>query len=70
MASEMCGLEQISLESFKLWSTNALKSFLRVRKKNNEGTFEELVARLTLVVCWLASYMLMRRVALLSIIFS
>ena len=37
MASETCGLEQISLESFKL------KSFLRVRKKNNEGTFEELL---------------------------
>ena len=70
MASETCGFEQISLESFKLWSTNALKSFLRVRKKNNEGTFEELVARLTLGVCWLASYMLARRVALLSIIFS
>ena len=45
MASETCGLEQISLESFKLWSTNALKSFLRVRKNNDEGTFEEFVAR-------------------------
>ena len=70
MASETCGLEQISLESFKLWSTNALKSFLCVRKKNNKRTFEELVARLTLGVCWLASYMLTRRVAFLSIIFS
>ena len=38
-------LGELSLENFKLWSTNALKSFLRLRKKSNEGTFEELVAR-------------------------
>ena len=62
MASETCGLEQISLESFKSWSTDALKSFLRVRKIITK----ELLNNLLQGVCWLASYMLARRVALLS----
>ena len=37
--------ENLTLEDFRLWSTNALKVFLRVRKKKNNGSFEELVAR-------------------------
>ena len=35
----------ITLQQFKLWSTNALKVFLRVRNKKTDGDFEELVAR-------------------------
>ena len=37
--------EKLTLEDFQLWSTNALKAFLRVRKKKNDGSFDELVAR-------------------------
>ncbi|XP_057303348.1 uncharacterized protein LOC130640806 [Hydractinia symbiolongicarpus] len=35
----------MSLDKFKLWSTNALKSFLHVRNKITDGSFEELTAR-------------------------
>mgnify|MGYP001211781919 CR=1 FL=1 len=35
----------LSLNDFRLWSTNSLKTFLRLRKKRNNGSFEELVAR-------------------------
>ena len=38
-------LNKLSLADFRLWSTNNLKTFLRVRKKKNSGTFDELVAR-------------------------
>ena len=38
-------LEKLSLEQFKLFSTNALKAYLHVRGKNTEGSHEELVAR-------------------------
>ena len=37
-------MDTVSLEQFKLWSTNALKVFLRLRKKKTDGTFEELSA--------------------------
>jgi hypothetical protein len=38
-------MDTVSLEEFKLWSTNAYKVFLRLRKKKTDGTFEELSAR-------------------------
>ena len=38
-------LNKLCLADFRLWSTNSLKTFLRVRKKKNSGTFDELVAR-------------------------
>ena len=37
--------DKLSIEDFKLWSTNVLKVYLRVRNKKNSGTFDELVAR-------------------------
>ena len=37
--------EKLTLEDFQLWSTDALKAFLRVRKKKTNGSFDELVAR-------------------------
>ena len=37
--------DNMSIEDFRLWTTNSLKTFLRVRKKRNNGTFDELVAR-------------------------
>jgi hypothetical protein len=37
--------QKLSIEDFKLWSTNALKAYLRVRKKKKNGSFDELVAR-------------------------
>ena len=36
---------KLTLGDFQLWSTNALKAFLRVRKKKTNGSFDELVAR-------------------------
>ena len=38
-------LEKLTIEDFKLYSTNALKIFLTVRKKPITGSFETLVAR-------------------------
>lgn len=38
-------LEEMTLETFKLWKTNALKSFLSARKKSVDGTFDELASR-------------------------
>ena len=35
----------LSLQDIKLWSTNAVKVFLRVRHKSTEGDFDELAAR-------------------------
>ena len=37
--------QKLSIDDFKLWSTNALKVYLRVRNKKNNGSFDELVAR-------------------------
>ena len=37
--------EKLTREDFQLWSTNVLKTFLRVRKKKHNGCFNELVAR-------------------------
>ena len=37
--------QKLSIDDFKLWSTNALKIYLKVRNKKNNGSFEELVAR-------------------------
>ena len=36
---------KLGLEDFRLWSSNALKTYLRLRKKKNNGSFDELVAR-------------------------
>ncbi|KAK7114514.1 hypothetical protein V1264_000568 [Littorina saxatilis] len=41
----MCDLSKISIQKVQLWSTEALKAFLCVRKKSVEGAHEELVAR-------------------------
>ena len=38
-------LDEMSLERFQIWSANALKSFLRVREKQTEGSHDELAAR-------------------------
>ena len=35
----------MSLDDFRLWSTNSLKTYLMLRKKKNTGSFDELVAR-------------------------
>jgi hypothetical protein len=35
----------LTLQQFRLWSTNALKAYLRIRSKTTDGDFEELVAR-------------------------
>ena len=37
--------ENMTLDEFKLWSTNALKVFLRLRNKKVNGSFDELAAR-------------------------
>ena len=37
--------EELTIDYFRLWTTNALKAYLRVRKKKNDGSFDELVAR-------------------------
>ena len=42
---EVVAEEDLSFENFKMWSTNALKSYLHVRGKNIEGSFEDLAAR-------------------------
>ena len=41
----MSSLEVLTLESFELWSTKALKSFLALRHKPTEGSFKELASR-------------------------
>ena len=41
----MSSLEVLTLESFELWSTKALKSFLALRRKSTEGGFKELASR-------------------------
>ena len=43
--SQSRDLGDLTLEVFKTWSTNALKVFLSLRKKPNDGTFEELAGR-------------------------
>lgn len=45
MAEGSSPLGEMSLERFRLWSTNSLKAFLHTRRKPNEGTFDELAAR-------------------------
>ena len=37
--------ETLTLEDFQLWSIDTLKAFLRVRRKKNNGSFDELFAR-------------------------
>ena len=44
-AQDHLDLGDMSLESFKFWSPEALKSFLALRGKSISGTFEELAAR-------------------------
>ena len=43
-SSETC-CENLTFESFALWSTNALKTYLHVRSKSIEGNHEDLAAR-------------------------
>ena len=38
-------LGTMTLQDFKTWSTNALKTYLSLRNKQNEGSFEELASR-------------------------
>ena len=38
-------LDKITLEQLQLWTPEALKLFLGVRKKSVQGSFDELVAR-------------------------
>ena len=38
-------LSGVSLDQLKLWSPEALKQFLSIRKMSVKGTFQELVAR-------------------------
>ena len=44
----------LSLQQFRLWSTNALKAYLRIRSRKTHGDFEELVAR----YMWLKAFTL------------
>ena len=38
---------ETTLQDFKMWSVNALKTYLNLRKKSSEGDFETLVYRYT-----------------------
>lgn len=38
-------LDIVCVETFRLWSINALKSFLHIRGKITEGTLDDLAAR-------------------------
>jgi len=40
-------MDILTLEDFKMWSATALKSFLAVRNKSVDGSFEELASRLS-----------------------
>ena len=40
----MMNLDKITLEQLRLWTPEALKRFLSVRKKSVQGSFDELVA--------------------------
>ena len=45
MADQYVVPEQtLSIDDFKLWSTNALEVYVRVRNKKNNGSFDELGA--------------------------
>ena len=44
-AAMTADLDKMSLHEFKMWSTAALKSFLAVRKRSVEGSFDELASR-------------------------
>ena len=44
-AQDHLDLGDMTLESFKFWSPEALKSFLALRSKSISGTFDELAAR-------------------------
>ena len=35
----------LMLDDFKIWSINALKVFLRLRKKKTDGSYDELLPR-------------------------
>ncbi|XP_047124919.2 uncharacterized protein LOC124807246 [Hydra vulgaris] len=45
MAKSHLTLEFLTINDFKIYSTTALKSFLKIRKKATTGSFETLVAR-------------------------
>jgi hypothetical protein len=38
-------LDEMTMASFKMWSTTALKTFLEVRGKSVDGSNDELAAR-------------------------
>ena len=38
-------MDIFTLEDFKMWSATTLKSFLAVRNKSVDGSFEELASR-------------------------
>ena len=40
-------LGTMTLQDFKTWSTNALKTYLSLRNKQNEGPFEEQDSKFT-----------------------
>ena len=37
--------DEMTLDSFRLWSAAALKVYLSIRKRSTEGSYDELVAR-------------------------
>ena len=44
--ADFCGnIGDMTLDAFRLWSAAALKVFLSIRRRNIEGSFEELAAR-------------------------
>ena len=44
--AESMELGEITLEKFRLWTPEALKYYLSIRKRSVTGSFDELVARL------------------------
>jgi len=45
ISGTVLSLEKISIEEFRLYSTQSLKVFLSIRKKSTTGSFDTLVAR-------------------------
>ena len=44
--AESMELGEITLEKFRLWTPEALKYYLSIRKRSGTGSFDDLVARL------------------------
>ena len=49
--AESMELGEITLEKFRLWTPEALKYYLSIRKRSVTGSFDELVARLVKKNC-------------------